>query len=1265
MPRSAPKIVEDLRQTNSAKRRTYAIPEFVKALRGENGFQSMWETVGGANGLASLMAEFSVRDLRELSKRLGMTASARQVQPQRRAALGELVIILFESPKDGRPLNRFYQNILPACHLDIIQRFEQPWTRFQQQCLLAGHREQNETKFLDEISSKDLLFSQHKSLFRGNIPLTEKILTTILVSEKCPPDLIDEVVMPLLKRLLKSRYDNETRNRYLRLVLQVVRKHEEEIAGQLCLTKGGLVQYIVDRWCTTGSESKRQLKSYLEEAVELLPPTSKSRAMDLGRIQQAICVSTKLNYEERYELFRLFLLNMKDYQIDIESDSEQDLSRLKLLLMWPSSLFFSMGYPIRLFEKMDKLFPQRDFLRVERDQATILNQSQGRIKHSPLGDVEVVKTLLIRRSKTQHEHPGWLQHAVDLVIERRTKAQQSREAVERAYWAISAVHLCVATGDLEALRDTIVWSRRFIKDSTVSSRLYSGDVLRTKEIDELLGAMPDGNVDSPEAATAFTSSLTKKDIELSNQILIELVTTAVMATSEPGFQAKSWIWLFGLVRSTADKRTSNLDVLFDSLSKCTDYDRERCQRDLLETVWKPTIDALIQIGAALEATQGDTLIPGTYRDSTKGIYLYQRLASTSVSPHLLADLTRLLIDQMRARLGSRGLRAQMQSVVSAVSRLASIEPRLACPFIRDLILDEDAKEASSSSWHRHLMSPRFLSILPAKDGERLLRTMASAMREKMREQNNFDLREAERTMMDKTEASDTSLETKRVEPSIKVTTVKMLAQLLQHNLFIDPSSSCEILIGLLSEARHLDIRIAVTKSLFDTLEEQGCPPSIRTKILAALEEYVVPVASQLNERRGLVEPDWAAASEEGENLPIIGQDTPLFDLLIERTRLSKLEEAEKLRLSQFVMSAMEQSAVNNTRWLNLFMTKNKFSLDAHEQLPKLPVHLVQLSKAFIQLMPYTSSSIYKMVETSTFSNIEPPPGIKAITKAIKEDRDLVNSAAGKHWLSQFSSDSPEHNKYNIQFVPFHVAALLGQGPEHRDSKLIGDGVNRTSLQTLINGCVDRMLSAGWAGQIVSLVRRLCDERLKSRENWENWRKNCLPVIEAIILQTKEAQARPRTRDGEPHLLPSLFSLRLKTLPIPLPDGTDEEEQAFVEKLYNIIKNLAGLQRYHTDLERLKEDINYWPLTQSFGRFALKLAAVQEYNLKSTEQPSLKDYLGWEIVAHLLLKANGPKSASKMVRDLLNEWTRFEDDGIRTMGINLERTIQHRDWLAMN
>ncbi|KAF4480190.1 hypothetical protein FAGAP_12079 [Fusarium agapanthi] len=982
----------------------------------------------------------------------------------------------------------------------------------QNKRLFLGHREQHEDRFLGEIFCKDKNISSchHRRLFRGNIAFCERILTTLLVQEgkfHVPSDLIDEVAMPVLKRLLKSRYDDERRIKYLSLVLECTQKRGE-ISQQLVLRQGGLLQYTVDRWAKAadGSESKSQYQARLVQAIQLL--LSEKPPIDLERIRQTLWVSWELDIDGRYDLFRLFSQHHKNYKIDIESDSEQDPARLKDLpeRAWPSDLFFIINYKksLQLFEKLESLFPKNNFLQVANQSGTILNQSQGHIKHSGFGDVEIVRALLIRKSNTQDEHQGWLDRAIGLINERKTNAQQAREAVERAYWARAALNLCVAIGDLQTVNDTIIWSR----------------LSKTKEIEEVLGAMPDGRVSSPEAIVAFTSALRKKDIEFANQ-------------------AQNCTWLFNLVMAVAGQRMSRLAMFFKNLAKCSAADRERCERGMMAIVWKPTTDLLIEAGAvvrspALATAHGgslfDSLTTSSNRESVKGSYVYRLLSRTSLSPPLQAELARFLIDRTRERLGSEAIRAQMQDIVFVIERLASSDqPSLACPFIRDLVLDsEGAKE--SSSWHRHLLSVGFLSVLPAKPAKEMLHTMVSAIKEKMREQNqNTDAKEqAERSK--ETTKEDASAGPKPSQgPSIKVTTVKMLAQILQYNLFMDPSSSCEILFGLLAEARHIDIRITITNSLFAILEEPTCPPSLQRRILDALGEYIVPAAAQLNERRGLTEADWVATSTQDAPLPEIGDETPLLELLISKVRGQSLKEEDKRSLASLVMSAVEKSAANNTRWMKPFLSKNNFALE--EEIPHLPVHLTTVSALYEQLQPYTPVSVFNMVRSAALINVDPSPGIQRITKAIQGDRELVNSKAGKHWLSQFSNPGRDSFKFGIMLS----AAMM--------------------LQSFVIEYIEKLLKIGQADMVMTLVMRLSGGRFKGRQNWNDWMENSVPVIKKIIAKTEEVQESIRSKEAEPRRLSSVFQMKLRTIPVPLSDGKFEEYKAFTEELYKLIGDL--------------------------------------------------------------------------------------------------------------
>ncbi|KAK1983642.1 hypothetical protein LZ30DRAFT_816150 [Colletotrichum cereale] len=234
---------------------------------------------------------------------------------------------------------------------------------------------------------------------------------------------------------------------------------------------------------------------------------------------------------------------------------------------------------------------------------------------------------------------------------------------------------------------------------------------------------------------------------------------------------------------------------------------------------------------------------------------------------------------------------------------------------------------------------------------------------------------------------------------IKVTTIKLMAQLLQNNVFIDAISSCDILIGLLAKARHIDANIAFVNSLLSTLKTPNCQTELRSRTLDALEAYAIPITAHLS------------------NLPDAGKETPLLSLMLDQAKSKKPSPEDKLRAFQFIVDALEKSAVFNSRWVRLFLAKSGFALEANERLPMCPVSLGALASFFKDWVNYIPVSLFQI---HCFRCL----AILHITEAIKSNRDLVGSNAGKHWVEQFDSPKTGDLKASTTGVIGDPAALL-------------------------------------------------------------------------------------------------------------------------------------------------------------------------------------------------------------------------------------------------
>lgn len=1238
MPRlDCKEIAACLRQTESTRTRRKSISHFGKALRRGDRFQPAWEAVGHAAGLASLMAEFSINDVRFICKALGRTASAIKAREERCAAMDELVKLLYHNPLDQRPLREIYQNIIPACSSAVVEEWQArrdvEWTTRQQKLFFNGHRELNEARFLNAIFSpsskhKHLTFSSERMLFSGNLDFCEKILSTLVSREgnvRVPFDFMSDFAMPLLKRLLKARFDEETRTKFLNLVMRCVEKHPDAVASQLHLRQGGILQYVIQR---RYEEPSDHLDTHLARLIGLLP--TNEQPPTLANLHDAVLVPRGSDSETRYELLSLLLLHVKHYSLDINDGSETSLQRLSHIPLegnrWPAALFFSIrnDKAMQLLQKLTTVHPRGDFISPVADWSTktVLEQTRG-IVESDRGDVDIVRALLEAQSKSISDD-GWRDRVRALVTERKKKAQESREYQGRTFWAKAALNLCVAAGDMVTLKSTLHWARRFNKDGPTVMALYNEDVFASRELESLLGVVPDK--DKVDKLTASISSGLASDINLANRILLDLIETAAMISQEPGVPRDSWSKLLRLPKVVVDWR----------LNKAVPYMQTRSSRvpglKTTETVWKPTIEALVQIEETLLKTTSEALGSSRAVDIS-GVYVLKRLPASEAP--MLAELAEFLLGQMRRRLGPERVKVRMGEVVQVVLRVAqSDQPWLACPFVRHLIMDGD----DNSSWHRQLLSAGFLSSLPAKAARELLETMGDAMRNKMRAQNSRP--------RDGNASAAPSL------PGIKVTTVKMMAQLLQSNVFIDAQASCDILVGLLAEARHIDAQATLVNSLLATMEDVTCPPQLEKRIFGALEDYVVPVAAQLSERQVLTEVDWELAAEDNGKLPDVSEESPLLELLVERGQRDALRPEVKVRLAALIGDALRQSSVNNNRWMQALLVKNQWSLDDTEVLPMAPAAIRVAVSFFRGWTSYAPSSLLLTLRQLVMSNLNPPPSIARITQTINATSDLINSNAGSHWLTQVDNPGTEAFRLGL-----HDAALMLQRPAYElDSKLEkGHGIETSALQDFVMAAASHFVSAGDFGLLEELVAILCRKRLESRRNWFAWRSNCMPLIKDIIERVDAVRARDDSKLTTRRPLQRLnranvFRLRVKVLPVPYPLSEDligaADVDDFVSDLSGLIDQLASRSPYHDNFAHLKMEMLRAHNRINFARYALGLVARSR-----TEQHALADCLRLELAGDFLMAASDPVDQGVVgeARDLVRGWVASGSEEVSAMG----------------
>jgi hypothetical protein len=506
-------------------------------------------------------------------------------------------------------------------------------------------------------------------------------------------------------------------------------------------------------------------------------------------------------------------------------------------------------------------------------------------------------------------------------------------------------------------------------------------------------------------------------------------------------------------------------------------------------------------------------------------------------------------------------------------------------------------------------------------------------------------------------------------PGIKVSTVKMMAQLLNRTPAISPATSCEMLVSLLKESHHVDARVEITNSLLGTLETQTAKPALRSLVLDVLEEHVLPMASQLHERRPTSEAEWQC--EDGK-MPEVSRTNVLFDTLLHGLTRKRLRPDDHAKLRELVFKALEQSAHHNRRWMSLFVEKHGFGKDVVQELPLVPARFDEVVSAFGQEFSSMPDSFFTMLRDMIMVNICPPAPVIAVTRQVKTDTSLRASNEGQHWLKQY--DNAGLSAFNLG-INDSLRILSRMPLEQAESEVA------LQLGGLVIEAAKRCIHGNEPDAVHCLTEKMADMSSTSDEARRSWKARCTPILDEIISVVEQAERQGLTVTH----LPDVFRLRLALLKLSTWDDdlrSPEPNELTVRTLAAQISGLVDFLvsrpacPYHTDFEQLKSQLvrtakslpSSVHIATALGRLhssdQAKQVSRQDREALGVKSP-LAAYLCIELSAEMLLASlSEHKDASVVasVKTLLEDWTESEDVVVMKMGARVERSLrQRRGW----
>lgn len=580
------------------------------------------------------------------------------------------------------------------------------------------------------------------------------------------------------------------------------------------------------------------------------------------------------------------------------------------------------------------------------------------------------------------------------------------------------------------------------------------------------------------------------------------------------------------------------------------------------------------------------------REAAKDTQIHTILAQLNpyVPTRLLARLAASVLESIEKKPESEKPHGVFAWIVSIM--LDGTNPLLAFPLIQQFVLEHP----NASAWHRLLLSPQTLMSFLPSDAKRFFESFTDAILDKLQEQ-------AERRAEEPNPSESKG-------PLVKVTTVKMLAQLLRDCPVVDSSFAVDLNIRILERATHVDIRIASIKALAEALSTTTSPV-VRQRIFDALFEHAAPMASAVHETQLAV--DWDALKPDDELPEIWGDGSadfvnpPIVDVVLWAGSEMDLQSDQGRTLTKLKHFVLDSSADTNRRWMDLFLKKNGFSIPDNVQLPLVPVFPTALNTLLVVMGSETSLKYIDLMKRYTLMKMNPPDWLACINKAVKDDKDLSRSNAGKHWYNLWSSDSYKYMTNTLG----NVSGFLS--PKNTATR---DDEQSTAFYECMEQFVfeigDTLLTEGLSSQYTSFLSSLSWIGPESAV----WRR----LVDSINrLRTPAWQADPNRK---PKVLPDTLPLKMKMLNLPKQKLTNPDEaKATMTRCVNGVVELLDefvssgtpyVERFNTLQGELGK-------VEPMAEMAILLGS--EPARRSANEVTLVDHLRLELAINMVNRSN--------------------------------------------
>ncbi|KAL9095476.1 MAG: hypothetical protein Q9165_002347 [Trypethelium subeluteriae] len=1177
-------IVLCIHQGRSRSVRKQGIKHFGIALIDSARWMSAWGAIGGTKGLVDLFAKLSVAEVKALAAALGRCNRGQKGLKAREKGVEELLraLLPIQYPgsrlkcQDRRPIQGYYAQMIPACSSEFVGQLldakDQSNPLYQQlpsTRLIRTHAELLRTHVKKSIShgaNRSDFTRQFFGAFVHSQPprpnsqdprISESMAFALNVLQhrldinnaKDWPAWISEVDIwsSLFRRSRKKKLSETKIHGVFMLGLQLLQIMPRLKVG---FQSTSIWSELMTRWT--------RVPELYEDLLVL------ALHLGLGGSQEAIgqdfmqaLLYLKEKPELRWPLLRLRCLHIPKKGIDI--DTVEDFKLLSHQ-PWACDVFsqLSEDRAIRLLKGLYEANPEYSFL--QRPGRTSILSMQD-IKSQRNFNAALLLIILQRRSEEMQ------QSVKSTVDELRKKAAKAREQTDRAQFAKAAAACAIASGSLDLYKETVTWQQRYIRDPLTVKVIFARDATMTTEGIDLLSAIPQPLSDNMRLADIAAN------VKKADEVLMEFHSLMYLAKREPSFWQPDWNGVTSLFGETIDQRVHRAMELQKHL--------QSSEADIYAAIWSGTLGMIEKVGV----------------DFLREVHRPIRALLRTLPPTALAASTAAMLETGKERRQMKDRQPEHDDLellsYECLIRLSTSEkPELAQKLVLQTILDRP----DASSWHRQLLSIKFMNSLPAKDAREILLAFAAAIGEKLEEQSYVKVGEREPSKSTPSQSL------------VKVTTVKYLAQLLDNAEFISADAAIEVLLDLFKAGTHRDIRLATLDSLLSLLDslvsgqEDAWKSNAQViKIMAALET-IIPIAGSVNERLPMRPEDWEEANETG-TLPEIADVSsglpPLLNAILTAPGGQQYPGLRKLQsefVVRYLLPILRLSQMEHRKWIALFLARHKPNL-ATDDLPLTPTCPQLWDELVARNNSYIPQTVFEDFNRHIILTITPPANLQTFNESLRKNVNLRNTPEVQHWLSVFGQTLDQYPGSGTQ----RIVSMIHHDMPHPS---ISNAITFDGLLDMVSEHTFRFLESyeRFVDIWYDFVRDLRPpskityplENVESvRSMYWKWRETGRIALEKVLSILARIRDRHESEDIR-SILPSTTMLQLWLLRYPRFPETKQADQEWK----NFVKELENL---HSSL--LTESIVRWP------QIAEDTYAISEFLDTDAERLRMASYIG--------------------------------------------------------